>query len=145
MQGMLNLAAKQHMVTISLQAVKDQAGVASNLALVAATLHRLSVDHPDRLFDVRPVPGHLTATQAAAAIIEPAAARGVVWLFAHKTWQVAPGPVRITLADAQQGILLGAADGSTNRQAPHPGLFSTPSPNSGQAWGADEPRPDGRG
>ena len=246
MQGMLNLAAKQQMVTISLQAVKDQAGIvtslishadqqlaersgpwvkarqafervagvglgvagvsaslstrpqdpppnatpsnladalaaladatsgahggggvviavdelqvatAADLALVAATLHRLNVDHPsaavmfiatglpnvpdalraagvthpDRLFDVQPVPGHLTATQAAAAIIEPAAARGVVWqpaavaaivditqgypahlqLFAHKTWQVAPGPTRITLADAQQGILLGAAD-----------------------------------
>ncbi len=245
MQGMLNVATRQHMVTISVQAVKDQVGIVTSLlshadrqlsehsgpwlkarqafervagvslgvagvsaslstrpqdppaqatpsnlaaafaaladatrgdhggggvviavdelqvatpadlALTAAALHRLNVDHPesvvmfvatglpnvpdvlrmagvthpDRLFDIQPVPGHLTPNQARAAIIEPAAAQGVVWhpaavaaivdvtqgypahlqLFAHKTWQVAPGP-QIGFEDAQQGIRLGALE-----------------------------------
>jgi len=127
-----------------------QVASAQDLALLAATLHRLNVDHPrstvlfvgtglphittvlttsgvthpDRLFQLEPLPLTLSREEALYALIEPARRVGVTWepeaaqiildasqgypahlqFYAHQIWMAAAGPDRITLADAQTGM-----------------------------------------
>lgn len=142
-----------------------QVAAPADIAVTAAALHRLNVDHPDapvvmiatglpsvpkalrdagvthpdRLFNVITLPGHLTGDAAGAALIEPAAAHGVLWepealaaiievtggypahlqLFAHHTWVAAPGPNRIRLKDAHEGIRRGANEVERRSFGPH--------------------------
>lgn len=125
-----------------------------DLTLVAAALHRLNVEypnaavvfagsglphtpavlahagvtHPDRLFVQQSIPVTLHPADAALALTEPAASRGVAWhpdavativsasnghpahlqVMAHETWRHAPGPDRITPEDALAGAATGA-------------------------------------
>lgn len=125
-----------------------------DLTLVAAALHRLNVEypnavvvfagsglphtpavlahagvtHPDRLFVQQSIPVTLDPADAAMALTEPAATRGVSWhpdavativaasnghpahlqVMAHETWRHAPGPDRITPEDALAGAATGA-------------------------------------
>ena len=127
-----------------------QVASASDLALLAATLHRLNVEHPratvlfigtglphistvltssgvthpDRLFQLEPLPLTLSEGEARYALIEPARRIGVTWepeaaqvildasqgypahlqFYADQIWTSAIGPDRITLADAQSGM-----------------------------------------
>ena len=128
---------------------------ASDLALLAATLHRLNVEHPratvlfvgtglphvctvlsssgvthpDRLSQLEPLPLTLSEEEARYALIEHARRIGVTWepdaaqivldasqgypahlqFYAHQIWMAAVGPDRITLTDAQSGMLLAEA------------------------------------
>jgi hypothetical protein len=127
-----------------------QAAADSDLSLLAAALHRLNVEHsdavvafagtglpstldvlikagvthPDRLFDLRPIPLTLSPEDARYAIVEPARMHGVVWdadaasrvvqvsngypahlqLFADEAWKIAPGPNQILAVDLDQAI-----------------------------------------
>jgi hypothetical protein len=122
----------------------------SDLSLLAAALHRLNVEHsdavvafagtglpstldvlikagvthPDRLFDLRPIPLTLSPEDARYAIVEPVRMQGVVWdadgasgvvqvsngypahlqLFADETWKTAPGPNQILAVDVEEAI-----------------------------------------
>lgn len=124
-----------------------------DLALLAATLQRLNVDHsrapvafaatglpntpeslrragvthPDRLFDIRPLPVDLDKPDARYAIAEPARRRLVTWedraidlvleaskgypahlqLLADQVWRAAPGPDTIRGTDADEGVVTG--------------------------------------
>jgi hypothetical protein len=140
------------LVTIDELQVADGA----DLALLAATLQRLNVDHPaapvafaatglpntaealrlagvthpDRLFDIRPLPIELDEPDARYAIAEPARQRAVIWqddaldrvleesqgypahlqLLADQVWAAAPGPDTIRVDDARAGVTAGLAE-----------------------------------
>jgi hypothetical protein len=89
-----------------------------------AALRNAGVTHPDRLFVLEEIPATLSPADAAFAVVEPARRAGVAWhpdataailtasgrypahlqLFAHTTWQHAPGPHTIEPADAAAAI-----------------------------------------
>ena len=140
-----------------------QVGSGADLALLAATLHRLNVDypraavmfagtglphtptalrqagvtHPDRLFLLEALPVALAPTDAAFAVVEPARQAGVGWhpdavdavvvasngypahlqLFAHATWEAAPGPT-IESPDAQRALHVAHAEISRRTLGP---------------------------
>jgi hypothetical protein len=91
-------------------------------------LDKAGVTHSDRLFTAVRIPLTLEPQEALFAIIEPARRRGVTWepaaaadivaatnghpahlqLFAHQTWQQAPGPDEITAADTAKAIPMAA-------------------------------------
>lgn len=127
-----------------------QVAAPGDLALLAATLHRLNVEHPrsavvfagtglphtpavlsaagvthpDRLFVLEDLPVALPDLDATFAVVEPARRVGVMWhpdaaaavvaasngypahiqLFAQATWQMAPGPSSIDLADVSAAL-----------------------------------------
>lgn len=143
----------------------DELQVAGDdLPLLAAALHRLNtqhpqarvlfagtglpntqhamakagVTHPDRLFNITPIPARLTEAEARYALTAPAATRQVTWApaaqdlvvevtggypahlqaFAHRVWQAAEGTI-ITEQAAKAGIARAGRDFERRTMAPH--------------------------
>lgn len=116
------LAAALHRLNVEYpQAAVVFAG--TGLPHTSSVLARAGVTHPDRLFAEEAIPVTLDPGDAAVALTEPAASRGVVWhpdavdlvvarsngypahlqVMADATWARAPGPHAITRADAAVG------------------------------------------
>jgi hypothetical protein len=96
----------------------------------AEALRLAGVTHPDRLFDIRPLPIELDEPDARYAIAEPARQRAVIWqddaldrvleesqgypahlqLLADQVWAAAPGPDTIRVDDARAGVTAGLAE-----------------------------------
>lgn len=119
------LAAALHRLNVEHPA-RAVAFAASALPNIDDALREAGVTHPDRLFDVRPLPVELDRAAARFAIIEPARRLGVSWeeagieqlleathrypahlqLFADQAWRGAAGPDHISLEDAQHAIVV---------------------------------------
>ena len=97
---------------------------ASALPNIDDALRTAGVTHPDRLFEIQPIPVELARAAARFAVVEPARQRDVTWselginkllgathrypahlqLFADETWKLAEGPHEITVEDAARGL-----------------------------------------